>query len=239
MPDNADFAYTAEDLKTFIKKEDVKTFILINPDNPTGNYLSHTDVLGLIEWCGQEGVNIIADESFADFADEQENTLIAEAILNRFPNLIVMKSISKSYGVPGLRLGVLASSDEKLIAELKKDVAIWNINSYAEFYMQISEKYRKDYETSLEKMRGERVYLKGELEKINGLRVVPSQANYLLVELTGKKTAKELTKVLLLKYNLLIKDLSAKISTGEYVRLAVRNREDNDRLLAALQSELG
>jgi histidinol-phosphate/aromatic aminotransferase/cobyric acid decarboxylase-like protein len=88
-------------------------------------------------------------------------------------------------------------------------------------------------------MRGERVYLKGELEKINGLRVVPSQANYLLVELTGKKTAKELTKVLLLKYNLLIKDLSAKISTGEYVRLAVRNREDNDRLLAALQSELG
>jgi histidinol-phosphate/aromatic aminotransferase/cobyric acid decarboxylase-like protein/choline kinase len=239
MPDNADFAYTAEDLKTFIKKEGVKTFILINPDNPSGNYIGHEDVLGFVDWCSQNDVRLIVDESFSDFADEEDNTLITEDNIDRFSGLIVMKSISKSYGVPGLRLGVLASADEKLIAELKKDVAIWNINSYAEFYMQISEKYRKDYETSLEKLSRERIYLKEELEKINDIRVVPSQANYLLVELTGKKTAKELTTALLLKYNLLIKDLSAKISTGEYVRLAVRNREDNDRLLAALQRELG
>ena len=88
---------------------------------------------------------LILDESFADFADEADNTFIRQDLLDRYRRLYVVKSISKSYGVPGLRLGVLASGDQDLIAALKKDVAIWNINSFAEFYMQIEEKYKKDY----------------------------------------------------------------------------------------------
>ena len=79
----------------------------------------------------------------------------------------MVKSISKSYGVPGLRLGVLASGDQDLIAALKKDVAIWNINSFAEFYMQIEEKYKKDYARALELIRAERARFRRELE---GLR---------------------------------------------------------------------
>ena len=97
-----------------------------------------------------------------DFVDEEETTTLLDAeILKANPNLIVVKSISKSYGVPGLRLGVLASSDEELIAEMKKDVAIWNINSFAEFYLQIYEKYAKDYAKAIEKFKQTRAaYIK-------------------------------------------------------------------------------
>lgn len=238
MPDNADFSYSMEDLKLFIKDREINTFILVNPDNPSGNYIPHKDVINLIEWCKDEGIDIIVDESFGDFSDEEDNTLITEEIINQYPNLVVMKSISKSYGVPGVRLGVLASSNEKRILEMKKEVSIWNINSFAEFYMQISEKYKNDYKVSLDKLRKERAYLQEELDKITDLRVIPSQANYVMVELMGGRTAKELTQNMLLEYNLFIKDLSSKISQGEYIRLAVRNREDNNKLIHALKSEL-
>ena len=102
------------------------------------------DVLRLADWAQEKGIRLILDESFADFADEADNTFIRQDLLDRYRGLYVVKSISKSYGVPGLRLGVLASGDQDLIAALKKDVAIWNINSFAEFYMQIEEKYKKD-----------------------------------------------------------------------------------------------
>ena len=99
---------------------------------------------------------MIIDESFVDFADEEDSTLIQQNILAPNTHLFVMKSISKSYGVPGLRLGVLASGDQNIIEKMKKDVSIWNINSFGEFYMQIEEKYKKDYAAALIKIRKER-----------------------------------------------------------------------------------
>ena len=135
---NDEFRYTAKDLMDFYEDKDIEVLTLINPDNPSGNYIRREDVLKLSEWCEKKNIRFVVDESFVDFVDEEETTTLLDAeILKANPNLIVVKSISKSYGVPGLRLGVLASSDEELIAEMKKDVAIWNINSFAEFYLQI------------------------------------------------------------------------------------------------------
>ena len=76
--------------------------------------------------------------------------MIHENIINNHKSMVIMKSISKSYGVPGLRLGILVSGNEDMIAAMKKEVAIWNINSFGEFYMQIEEKYKKDYASGLE-----------------------------------------------------------------------------------------
>lgn len=238
-PDNKDFSYTADDLITFFDDKDIGSLILINPDNPSGNYLPKADVLKLIEWAGGKGIKLVVDESFADFATESDNTFIKQDILDQNEHLFVMKSISKSYGVPGLRLGVLASGNTGMIAAMKKDVAIWNINSIAEFYMQIEEKYRKDYNASLEKLRSERKKLFGALYALPGVRPIQSEANYITAELTGGITAKELTRKLLLNSKLLIKDLSAKLKNGQYVRIAVRNAEDNECLINALKKELG
>lgn len=125
-----------------------------------------------------------------------------------------------------------------MIAELKKDVSIWNINSFAEFFMQILGKYSTDYKLALSKIRQERDRFENELSKINGIRVIPSQANYIMIELLGQVSASELTKRLLINHEILVKDLSEKISNGNYLRIAVRNSTDNDRLINSLRTEL-
>lgn len=216
-PDNPEFSYKAGDLISYFSDKDISTLVLINPDNPTGSYIPKEGLQRLIEWTKENGVKLVVDESFADFADEPDNTLIDEAVINDNPHLFVMKSISKSFGVPGLRLGVLVSSDADAISSIKKDVSIWNINSFGEFYLQIYEKYAKNYKKALAKFRTERTRYVSELCKIRGLRVIPSQANYVMVEITNGRRAYDVTRELLVRHDIFIKDLSKKVSGGEYL----------------------
>ena len=237
---NDEFRYTAKDLMDFYEDKDIEVLTLINPDNPSGNYIRREDVLKLSEWCEKKNIRFVVDESFVDFVDEEETTTLLDAeILKANPNLIVVKSISKSYGVPGLRLGVLASSDEELIAEMKKDVAIWNINSFAEFYLQIYEKYAKDYAKAIEKFKQTRAAYIKDLQALSGLRVLPTQANYVLCEVTSGVTSRKLAEYLL-EENILIKDLSTKkgFDGKNYIRLAVRDEKDNAILVEALKRYL-
>ncbi len=237
-PDNRDYSYTAEDVIEFFSDKDIRNLILINPDNPSGNYIAKKDLLRLVAWCKENLIRLIVDESFADFADEECNSLLDQRILANNPNLYVMKSISKSYGVPGLRLGILASGDLETIAHLKKDVAIWNINSFGEFFMQIEEKYKKDYAYALLKLREERTRFFAELDKIDGIRPIPSQANFIMVELEKGISAEILLKNLLIKHDLLVKELAKKTDGKNYLRFAVRSQKDNDILIHALKDEI-
>lgn len=230
------FRYSADDLIRFFTENRVDNLVLINPDNPSGNYIPQKDLIRLTEWAGKNNIQLVVDESFADFADEPDNTLIDSSILNENPHLFVMKSISKSYGIPGLRLGVLASSNVAEISRMKKDVAIWNINSFAEFFMQIYEKYRKDYVRALEKFRAERERFVSLLNEIDGLCVFPSQANYVMAEITNGMSARFVTQKLLSR-NIFIKDLSRKISSNrQFIRLAIRNEQENDALVSELHA---
>lgn len=241
IPDNENFAYNAEDIMAYFDNKEISTLLIINPDNPTGNYIEKKNLLKLIKWCAEKEIQIVVDESFVDFADEEDSSLISESILNTYKNLVVVKSISKSYGVPGVRLGILASSDEELINCMKKEVAIWNINSYGEFYMQIAEKYQKDYEKALDKIKATRKKLVADLSEIKALRLIPTQANFLMAEITNGMTSEQLTEKLLFEYNLFIKDLSNKVKVEgkEYIRVAVRDEDDNAKLVAALREVLG
>lgn len=238
-PDNADLTYTADDLIRFYADKQLSTLLLINPDNPSGNFIPIVDVLRLATWCKERGIFFVVDESFVDFSEDfRNNSLLHNEILQAYPNLAVMKSISKSYGVPGLRLGVLASSDEELINWMKHDVSIWNINSFAEFYMQIFGKYQKDYDRACQKFIAERERFMARLTDIPFLRVIPSQANYFLCQITEKYTSEELTRRLLMDFNILIKDCDNKdgLKNKNYVRIAVRDQKDNDTLVEALKT---
>lgn len=239
-PAGPDFSYTAADLEGFFGRAALGQMVLINPDNPTGNYLPSVQVLHLVGWCEEQGIRLVIDESFADFADEQPNTFLTDVFLAAHPSVVVVKSISKSYGVPGLRLGVLASGDEALITRLKDDVSIWNINSFAEFYLQIVEKYEKDYRAGLGLFRAERSRFMLELGSIPGLRVLPSQANYLMVELEDI-SSRQLAERLLAEHGILIKDLASKLpdQDGRYVRIAVKTPQEDDRLVSALHEIVG
>ena len=238
VPDNSDFRYTADDLKQFFAKQEINTLLLINPDNPSGNFIPKDDVLALAGWCNERNIQLVVDESFVDFTDDYAtSSLLKNEILLAHNNLVVIKSISKSYGVPGLRLGIMASSNVELIAYVKKDVAIWNINSFAEFYMQIFNKYEHIYKAACAKFLDERRRFESNLKQISYLRVIPSQANYFLCEVTRRFSAHELTEILLNRFDILIKDCNNKtgLAGKNYIRVAIRNSEDNDTLITALK----
>ena len=235
-----DMHYTVEDLIHFYSENKIDILILLNPDNPSGNYISYQECLRLIRWCKQQNIAVIIDESFVDFVDigQGENiadrSMIRDKVLEEYHKLYIIKSISKSYGIPGVRLGVLASGDESLIRYLKKDVSIWNINSFGEFFMQIKEKYDKDYVEALDRLRRCRKRFIQQLKEISLLEVYPSQANFVMCRVKKISSADLCNS--LLKENIFVKDLTKKIKNGhQYIRLSIRGEEDNNRLLEALR----
>ena len=229
--------YTANDLMNFYKDKSIDMLLLINPDNPSGNFIPKADVVRLATWCKERNIQLVVDESFVDFSDDfLHNSLLCDETLEAYPNLLVMKSISKSYGVPGLRLGILATSQRETIARIKKDVSIWNINSFAEFFMQIYNKYQAQYEKACQQFIDERNRFALRLKEIHFLRVLPTQANYFCCEVKPPYTAAELTKQLLAHFDIMIKDCNSKTSLKglNYIRISIRNQVDNDQLITAL-----
>ena len=238
VPENPDYRYSAADLMEYFGTHHVDNLILINPDNPSGNFIPTADVLKLAEWCESVGTRLVVDESFVDFSEGYlHNSLLYDHILEAYPHMLVMKSISKSYGVPGIRLGILCSADTHIISGIKKKVSIWNINSFAEFFMQIFTKYEKEYLKACDKFIAERNDFEAQLRQIGFLRVMPSQANYFLCEILPPYNAHALVMKMLKQHNILTRDCSTKggFDGKQYMRIAVRNHADNARLIAAFK----
>lgn len=238
IPQNNEFRYSAQDLMDFFGKNHADNLLLINPDNPSGNFIPMQDVLTLAQWCKEQGIRLIVDESFVDFSvGWEENTLLHDNILEQYPSMLVMKSISKSYGVPGIRLGILCSADVDIISRIKKMVSIWNLNSFCEFFMQIYTKYEKDYKKACDRFIQERDNFESQLRTISFLRVIPSQANYFLVEVLPPFTANTLVLRMLKEHNILMRDCSGKggFDGKQYMRIAVRDHKDNAKLIEGLR----
>ena len=239
VPQNEDYRYTADDLMAFFADKGIHQLMLINPDNPSGNFIPKADVLRLAKWCEERAIRLVVDESFVDFSrDYVTNSLLSDTLLEQYPHMAVMKSISKSYGVPGLRLGILASADKELIARIKREVSIWNLNSFAEFFMQIYNKHEKDYQRACAKFVAERDSFEAQLRTVPFLRVMPTEANYFLCEVLPPFKASEIVIRMLKQHNILTRDCSGKPGLDpnkQYMRIAVRNHEDNTRLVEGLK----
>ena len=238
IPQNSDFRYTGQDIIDYYANKDIANLLLINPDNPSGNFIPKDDILKVADWCKLNQVRFIVDESFVDFSEEYEIcSMLDDTILESYPNMIVVKSISKSYGVPGLRLGIMASADEVLIKETKKYVSIWNINSFAEFFMQIFTKYSKDYHKACGSFQAERADFLSKLCEIPFIHVMPTQANFVLCEVKEPYSSMEIVKRMLREHNILLSACSAKkgLQGGKYLRIAIRGHQDNARLIEAFK----
>lgn len=238
--DNSKFDYqlNVSVIKSAIDKADIT--VIISPDNPSGYMLKKEEIVELTEYSKAKGHKLVVDESFVDFARKEIRfTLLDDEFINKYPNVIVVKSISKSYGVPGLRLGLLATSDVELLKEIKEEMQVWNINSFAEYYLQIYQLFAKSYVEACDKIVEAREEFVSKLKKFKGFKVYPSEANFVMVD-TGKVSSHELAIELLNKYKLIIKDLSSKhtFEGKNFIRLAVRNKEDNDYLIKCLKETL-
>lgn len=237
-PPTEGFRYCGQDLIDFFSDKEISCISLVNPDNPSGNMLTCDEIEALALWAARKSIKILIDESFADFADEDKRfTLISSELLSQHPNLYVIKSIGKSFGVPGCRLGVLASGDLEFIAAAKKKVAIWNVNPFGEFFMEIMPKYRKEYVEGCNSIERERKRFLGDLAQIPFLKTFPTQANYLLARVSAPFDATSLTNLLWDKYRILLKDCSNKkgFPDTSYVRITVRDQSDDEHFVSVLK----
>jgi len=227
-PGNDNFTYTASDIIELGEKVD--TIAVVNPDNPSGNFIPSAQLFDILEKFKANNKLVIIDESFVDFAEKgTDHSLTSEKILDKYPNLVVIRSIGKSYGVPGCRLGILVSSNTNLLKQIHEALPVWNISSFGEFFLQIFHRFEKDYRASLDNIISQREYLFNELNKIPFLRPIPSAANYILCEVLSPHNSTELSKMAI-KKGLLIKDCSDKsgFENTSFIRVTVRDKKDND-----------
>lgn len=216
------------------------TLVIVNPNNPTGGIIEKKMLLSLLSSYAACFRFIVVDESFIDFADR--NHSLSDQI-QRFPNLVIVKSMGKTYGVSGLRLGYMYSASPDIKTALEDLIPIWNINSMAEFFMDEALKYRDAYDESLAMMKKERERLRKELAEIPHLKSFGSHANFMMMEVlpSSPLNAAGIKEFLFSRHGVLIKNLTSKIFesnpayTGNgFIRFAVLKRKDNERLVQGL-----
>ncbi|MCK5039577.1 MAG: aminotransferase class I/II-fold pyridoxal phosphate-dependent enzyme [Candidatus Aenigmarchaeota archaeon] len=231
-----DFKIDVVKLVDSVKSSNSNSVLLINPNNPTSQILDNDNIRYVLENVGSE-VLVFVDESFIDFANNKEK-YSCQKLIAEFSNLVIIRSISKEFGVPGIRLGYILTKNELVKEEIKKGLPIWNINSVAEMFIELFTRYNSFYESSMNKIVSDRDYLTKKLENINFLKIYKPWANFILCELvTDKIDSKGLTTELFNEYNLLIKGFKIKkgLEDGKFIRISVRTKEDTDKLVVALE----
>jgi histidinol-phosphate/aromatic aminotransferase/cobyric acid decarboxylase-like protein len=218
-----------------IRKSKSNAALLINPNNPTSLYLTKKTMIGLLEELRDLDL-VLVDESFIDFVDKEPNPSLQD-IYARYPNLVILKSISKVYGVPGLRLGYILTANKTLSDGISRELPIWNINSMAEYFLEIFIKYQSDFREACQKVMADRQDVVQGLKQIPCLQIYEPQANYVFARITDGKSSADLKNGLFSRHDLLIKDCGNKSGLPEkkYVRISIRKKKDNDRLLRVLR----
>ena len=212
---------------------DVRMLVISNPNNPTGAWFEAEEIEELVLSLPDVEL-IVIDESFLDFSDLKS----AVTLIPRAKNLVVVKSLGKSLGWHGVRLGY-AAMNPRTADLLRSQLPFWNVNGLAAFILKSVSEFKNEFLQSLALVAQDRTYMLNQLEAIPGLKVFPSKANFLYVELPHNVAGRKLRDRLLEQYGLIVRECSNKIGSSErYLRLAVQTREAVDLLVHALSREL-
>lgn len=233
-----DFPFDPDHVLQAVSDTGAEAAIVTSPNNPTGRAVPGEQLLRLAKLLGPSGARLVLDESFVDFCDGEQSL---EPRLADHPNLVIIKSMSKAYGLAGLRLGYLASADREFVERTRAELPIWNINGPAESFLRHLPRFGKEFRRSVERVRSDREELSRGLAGIAGLRVLGSDANFVLARLDRPWTGPALVRELFARHHILVKDCAGKsMADGEqYVRIAGRTASDNRRLVSALAEVLG
>ncbi len=225
----------------FIKKEKPDTIVIINPNNPNGGYLKQEDFYYILSNL-KEVSNIIIDESFIHFAyeDIELSQITSEELTNCYPNLIIVKSMSKDFGIAGLRAGYAVMNVDK-VDKLLQNGYLWNVSGLTNYFFKVySEKgFIEKYDVERKKYIMNTLMFLNELKNIQGIKIYPSRANFALVELENGMTSFDFTMNLLINNGIYVRDCSDKIGLkGEFVRIASRTFEENLLIIKAIKEML-
>lgn len=233
------FELDIEQYLQLIREQQPDTVVLINPNNPNGSYVRSSDMRYLLENL-QQVDTVIVDESFIHFAFETEEYKLRSSsdLTNTFKNLVIVKSMSKDFGIAGIRAGY-AIMDEQRILHLLKNGYLWNSNGLAEYFFRLYT--RRDFLEKYNKVRIE--YIKQTqkfmraLGDIHAVKVYPSMANFALVELSNGSNADEFVFNMLIRYGIYMRTCSDKIGLeGQFIRIASRKKEENTHIVQSLRN---
>jgi len=229
-----DFRLNVNEVLRRVREVEARTLVLSNPNNPTGAWFTLEEITELVSNLRTLDA-VIVDESFIDFSDLDSAATIAAASRN----LIVVKSMGKSLGWHGVRLGYAVTNPETTLS-LRSQLPFWNINGLAAYVLRTVKNFKQQYRSSFAKVDEDRRYMEEELGRVPGLQLFPSKANFLFVRLPEDISGRVLRDLLLANYGLMIRECSNKMGSSEqYLRLAVQKPPAVDVLVNALSIELG
>ena len=218
------------------RERGLKALLVINPGNPTGQLHPLDEMVDFLEGARDLDL-VVVDESFIDFAGEPIPSLLPLA--GRFRNLLIVRSMSKHYGVPGLRLGFCYSRNRRLIARLRTRVPTWHLNILAEYFLTLLPGTDGAYRSSLRRVTAGVRRLSEQLSTIPTLSVYPTGSNFVLFRIESGMTATDLQARLLADHLMYVRDCSNKVGMDDrHVRVASQGREADERLVMALRDVL-
>ncbi|WP_456422549.1 pyridoxal phosphate-dependent aminotransferase [Lutibacter sp.] len=211
--------------------------VVVTPNNPTSILVPKSDLIRLAQKLNEHNCMLIIDESFLDFAENKEQISLEQNIAE-YPNMAILKSMSKAYGICGLRIGYMLTANLEFADAVRNEIHIWNINGFAEEFLRILPKYKQEFEESCEKVKADRDFFYKKLGEIKGMTVFKPDANYIFCRLPDDAlSGPEITKHLFIKHNIYIKDSAEKTQPDatRYIRIASRTNKENNKLIEALK----
>ncbi|MDL1963835.1 MAG: histidinol-phosphate aminotransferase family protein [Deltaproteobacteria bacterium] len=220
--------------EAIIVKADVA--VVVTPNNPTSMLIPKPDLIRLAKKLEIYDCMLILDESFLDFAENPDQISLEQEI-EKYPNVAIFKSMSKAYGICGLRIGYMLTANSKFAEAIRNGVHIWNINGFAEEFLRILPDYKQEFIESCKQVRSDRDSLYKKLCGIEGMTVFKPDANFIFCRLPDYvQSAPEITRKLFIEHNMYIKDCVGKTQpdSDRYLRIASRTEAENCKLVAAL-----
>lgn len=215
--------------------------VVVTPNNPTSIAIPKSDLIRLAERVAHHNCQLIIDESFIDFVENRDQVSMQDEI-EHYPNIAIFKSMSKAYGICGLRIGYLLTANSEFAKSVRQGVHIWNINGFAEEFLRILPDFSEDFITSCKQVKKDRDRLYEKLTSISGLTVYKPDANFIFCRLPdASHSAPDVTKRLFIEHNIYIKHCQGKTlpDANRYIRIASRTETENSNLVSALGSILG
>ena len=215
--------------------------VVVSPNNPTSLLVPKADLLRLAGMLADQDCLLIVDESFIDFVEDCDQVTLENEVAE-YGNLAILKSMSKAYGICGLRLGYLLTANQDLAVAVRNEVPIWNINGFAEAFLRLLPRYRRDFIESCRKVQSDRDDLYQSLTSIPGMTAYKPDANFVFCRLpNGAMSGPEVTRRLFIEYNSYIKHCAGKPlpEPDRYLRIASRTKSENHKLVEALRSIVG
>ncbi|MDL1968237.1 MAG: aminotransferase class I/II-fold pyridoxal phosphate-dependent enzyme [Deltaproteobacteria bacterium] len=210
--------------------------VVVTPNNPTSMLIPKPDLIRLAKKLETHDCMLIIDESFLDFVENPDQISMEQEIEN-YPNMAIFKSMSKAYGICGLRIGYMLTANSQFAEAVRNGVHIWNINGFAEEFLRLLPDYKQEFIESCKLVRTDRNNLYKKLCGIEGMTVFKPDANFIFCRLPDNvQSAPEITKKLFIEYNIYIKDCVDKTQpdSDRYVRIASRTEAENCKLVEAL-----